>query len=261
MCITVPAASRPAGTSHSSLMPIANTCGCRPTVMRERRMSCFVRLPRTPSARIVTLARMSTPGSNVALRLAVAVDATIARPHSYHPLAVHQQLGPGESRKQVDAFGLDESGEPLAKLLQRDDVIAVIAKGRRRDGKRDLAGLGQEVDAVFVDFRRERRAFRLEVGNQFGERPRVENRARQQMRARFSGLLEHGDAERRASAFCSCASLSAADNPAGPPPTIRMSTSRVSRSLILRISTQRRKAQRIAFSSNHSISCVFVSLR
>ena len=91
-------------------------------------MSCLVRLPRTPSARIVTFAWISTPGSNVARVLPMAADAAIARSHSDHTLAVHQQLGRGKSRKHVDAFSFDQPDEPLPELLKRDDVVAVIAQ-------------------------------------------------------------------------------------------------------------------------------------
>ena len=101
--------------------------------MRERRISCFVRFPRTPSARMVTLAWISTPGSNVVAFLAVAADAAIAGSHANDALPLHQQLGAGKPGKHVDAFGLDEARKPFAELLHRDDVVAVIPERRRRD--------------------------------------------------------------------------------------------------------------------------------
>ena len=109
--------ARPAGTSHSSLMPIANCSGCLPAAVGARRSSCFVRLPRTPSQKIVTLARMSTPGSNVGLLLAVPADAAVAGAHADHALAVHQHLLAGKPGEDVDALGLDLLRQPLAELL------------------------------------------------------------------------------------------------------------------------------------------------
>ena len=54
------------GISHNSLRPIANCSGLRPSPSCRRRSNSLVRLPRTPSQKIVTFARMSTPGSKVA---------------------------------------------------------------------------------------------------------------------------------------------------------------------------------------------------
>ena len=230
--------------------------------MRERRISCFVRFPRTPSARIVTLARMSTPGSNVLAFLAVAADATVARSHADDAVSLHQQLGAGKPGKHVDAFRLDEARKPLAELLQRDDVVAVIPKRRRRDRKFDLAGLRKEVDAIFAHLRRKRRALGLEIGNQLCKRARIEHRSRQQMRAGLGGLLEHRDAQ--ASCRRPSAAARAAAPPTAPPARRRRSEYRrreLSRSLISRISPQRREGAENAFSSESNILCVSASLR
>ena len=63
----------------------------------SRRISSLVRLPRTPSQKIVTFAWMSTPGSNVGLLLAVLADAAIAGAHADDARAVHQHVLPGEA--------------------------------------------------------------------------------------------------------------------------------------------------------------------
>ena len=125
---------------------------------------------------------------------------------------------PGKAREQIDALGFDLLGQPLRELAQRDDVVAVVLERRRRDRQPELAASGQEVDVVVVDRRAERRALGLEVGNQIAQRRRIEQRARQLMRAGLARLLDDGDRQRLAAlaAFCSCASRSAADRPAGP---------------------------------------------
>ena len=247
MCITVPPGSRPAGTSHSSLMPSANTCGW----LADGDPRTPYQLLRQISAHAVGKNR--DLGANIDAWLevlaffAVPADAAIAGPNADNPISVHQQLAAGKPREHVYALGFDEARQPFAELLERDDVVAVILQRRRRDRKFDLAGRRQEVDAIFVNLRGKRRALGLEIGHELRERARIENGARQQMRARLGGFLEHGDAERLPAAFCSCASRSAADSPAGPPPTIRMSTSSVSRSLISQSQRRGAKTQRMPF--------------
>src|SRR6185312_4047968 len=81
--------------------------------------------------------------------LAMASDAAIAGADTDDTLAVHQQVGPRKSREHVDAFGLGKARHPLTELLQRDDVMAVVAQRWRRDREFNLAGLCEEVDAVF----------------------------------------------------------------------------------------------------------------
>ena len=129
---------------------------------------------------------------------AMTPNAAVAGPHADDPFSIHQELGAGKAREHVDAFGFDEVRQPFAQLLKRNDVVAVIPQRWRREGKRDLAGRREEVDAIVVHFRREGRAFRLEVGHELRERSRIEHSARQQMRSRLRGLLEDGDAERLA---------------------------------------------------------------
>ena len=82
-------------------------------------------------------------------------------------------------------------------------------------GNASFAAAREEVDVIVVHLGGERRALRLEVGNELAQRRRIEHRARQHVRAGLARLLEHGDRQRlaAAAAFCSCASRSAADMP------------------------------------------------
>ena len=131
---------------------------------------------------MVTLAWMSAPGSNAAFGL-----PSLPRPRSpvRTPMtrsAVVQHVLAGEPPEQIDAFGLHLLGQPLGERTERDDVVAVIVKRRRRDRQADLALLRQEIDVVVVDRRAERRALGREIRNQVLQRRGIEQRARQLMR-------------------------------------------------------------------------------
>ena len=69
-----------------------------PAPAAAARSSCLVRLPRTPSQKIVTFAWMSTPGSNVPRAFAVAADAAVAGSHADHAVAVEQHLDARRTR-------------------------------------------------------------------------------------------------------------------------------------------------------------------
>ena len=102
-------------------------------------MSSLVRLPRTPSAKMVTFARMSAPGSKFGSLLAVPADALVASPHADHARPMSDSTDcAGEAREEIDALGLDLLGQPSRELVQRNDVVAVIAKRRRSNRQPDV---------------------------------------------------------------------------------------------------------------------------
>ena len=161
-------------------------------------MSSFVRLPRTPSAEDGDL-RANVDARLIArLVLAVLADAAIARADADDAIALHQDVGAGESGEEIDAFALDETRQPLDELVERDDVVAVIGERGRRERKLDLAAARQEIHAVLVHGRRERRALRLEVRNELPQRRGIEHRARQHVRPGLACLLENRDRQRLA---------------------------------------------------------------
>ena len=131
--------------------------------------------------------------------VAMAAHAAVPRPHADDTVAVHQQLGRGKTREHVDALRVDEPRQPFSKLLNRDDVIPVVAERRRREGKLDLARSCEEVDAILVDLCGQRRPFGFEVGDQLPEGTRIQHGARQQMRTGFRRFFEEGDAQRLSS--------------------------------------------------------------
>ena len=120
------------------------------------------------------------------LVLAVPADPAVACPNPDDAIAVVQQLGRGEPREDVDALGFDEPPEPLDEPAQRDEVVAVILERRRRDRKWNPGAARQKIHMVVVDLRGERRALLFEVGHELAESRRVEDRARERMRAHFA---------------------------------------------------------------------------
>ena len=114
------------------------------------------------------------------------VYPSVAGTDAEHALAIHQRIGAGKTGEQIDALGLDEAGEPFDELVQRDDVVAVIAKRRRRDRKAELAVSREKVDAIVVHRRGERCAPGFEVGNEIAQARWIEHRAGQHMSARLA---------------------------------------------------------------------------
>ena len=103
-----------------------------------------------------------------------------------------QQLGAGESGEEGDARFFHLAAQPLHKLVDRDNVVAVIAHGRRRDGELELARAGQVIDSFFSDGGIERR-FLFEAGQQLAHGARIEQRAGETVRADFPRLFQEVD--------------------------------------------------------------------
>ena len=165
------------------------------------------------------------------LLLAVLPAAAVAGADADHALAVEQHLLAGEAGEEVDAGGLGLLRHPASELVERHEGVAVVGQRRRNERGPERAVLGEEVHALAADHGEERRAKCPVVRQQLREGRQVEHGARQQVGAGLARLLEHRDRwrPRRPAALASCDRRIAADSPAGPPPTIRTSTSRVSR--------------------------------
>ena len=189
-----------------------------------------MRLPRTPSQKIVTLARMSTPGSNVGFR-----SPFLSIPRS--PVRTPTTASPsksssaaGETGENVDALRLDQPAEPLHEPVERDDVVAVVLERRRRDRKRHLppgSGSTRHRGALRRQAARPSPRSQASAHAGRGSSTAPDSTCAPGSRAFSRTAMASGSPPR---SFCSWASRSAADIPAGPPPTMRMSTSSVSRS-------------------------------
>src|SRR5262249_4340456 len=106
---------------------------------------------------------------------------------------------PGKPGEDVDAsFALDETSQPLHESIERDDVVAVISERRWDDRELQLPRSCEEVHLIVMNFRCERHTLRLEIGYQVRKCRRIENGARQHVRADLSCLLEDSDGERLA---------------------------------------------------------------
>src|SRR5262249_31754645 len=67
------------------------------------------------------------------LPLTVFADAAIAGSNADDPFVLVQNFDGREAREDIDSCGLDLTAEPLDESIERDDVVAVIPKRRRRD--------------------------------------------------------------------------------------------------------------------------------
>ncbi len=165
--MTVPGARRSAGTSHSSLRPMAYCAGCaRADLQRAHQVLGQMAAHAVGEDR--DLGADVGAGLERAPRRAVPADAAIAGADADHARALVEHLLAGKAHEQIDAGGLDLPGQPLHEVAERDDVVAVVGKRRRRDRQPELLVAAQEVDAVVGDFAGERRALGHEVGHEIG---------------------------------------------------------------------------------------------
>ena len=151
-------------------------------------------------------------GLEVGFLLAVLVHAFVVGADAGHAAFLKQQLGAGEAGEHGDAGFLHLAAQPLHKAVDGDNVVAVIAHGRRRDGKLELAAAGQVIDRFLGDLGIERR-FLLEAGQQLAHGARIEQRAGEAMRADVARFLQQVDvflAQLGVGMFRRCARQSAA---------------------------------------------------
>ena len=179
-------------------------------------------------------------GLEVALPVPVLVDALVAGADPHHPVPLVEEGRPGEAAHAVDPPLLRLGRQPLHQMTQADHVVAVIPQGGRGDGQAELRVLEQVLDTVLDHFRGEGRTEALEVREQFTQGRRVEDRAGYRVgpnSAAFSITMIDGSSgvtpPRPARSVNRSLRRMAAASPAGPPPTIRTSVSRVSRSWVI----------------------------
>ena len=106
--------------------------------------------------------------------------------------AIEEKFRAGESSEDGDAGLFHLAAHPLHETVERDDVVAMVAQRRRRDGKFELALLREKVDSFFRDFGVEWRFF-LESGKKFAHGTRIKQRAGETVLADLAGFLEHVD--------------------------------------------------------------------
>ena len=101
-------------------------------------MSCLVSDPRVPSARIVDLGLQIVARFEIRFRLVLFVHALVVGADAGDAIAVEEQFRSGEAGEDRDAGFFHLAAQPLHEPVERDDVVAVIAQRRRRDGKLEL---------------------------------------------------------------------------------------------------------------------------
>ena len=128
----------------------------------------------------------------VRFRMSFFVDALVVSANAGDAVALEKQFRSGESGEDRDAGFFDLASKPLHELVQRDDVVAVIAKERWRDGKLELRFFCEEVDA-FLDHLRVERSFFFEIGQKFCNRTGIEQSSREAVLSDLAGFLEDVD--------------------------------------------------------------------
>ena len=164
-----------------------------PSRRSKRWTRVLVSEPRQPSANRVRRPCSSTPGREIARRLAVLAHAHIAGGDALHPAGiVIEHLGGGEAGIDLHPQPLGLLGQPAAEIAQADDVIALVVHlGRGRQAQRMLLRQQQE---IVVDRRRiEGCPLLLPVGDQLIEGDGLEDRAGEDMGADLGSLLDDAD--------------------------------------------------------------------
>ena len=144
------------------------------------------------------------PGLEVGLPISVPVDSLVAGPNADHPVPLEEALDRGHSREDVGAGRLDQAAQPFLERAERDDVVAVVLEGRRKDGEADLAARREVIEIVARDVALDGRALLAIVGEEFLERAWIQHAAGDPVGADLGRLFQHRDrhfAERRAAAL------------------------------------------------------------
>ena len=132
-------------------------------------------------------------GFEIGGRLAVAADAHRAGGDTADAAVLGvEDFGGGETGIDLDLQCLRLLAEPAAQIAEADDVVAVVVHLRRGE-EPDRPLFGQEQELVLGRRRQQRRPAVLPVGEQLGERPRLEHRAGKNMGADLRALLDDAD--------------------------------------------------------------------
>ena len=102
-------------------------------------------------------------GLKIAFLLAVLVYTFVVGTYANNTSFFKEKFGSRKSRENGDAGFLDFSSKPFNELIDRDNVVTMIAHRWRRDGELEFAGASEKVNCFLDDFRVER-SFFLEAG-------------------------------------------------------------------------------------------------
>ena len=127
-------------------------------------------------------------------RAAVAAEALVARADAVNAAVVDEQLLRVGLRQHRRAERLGLLRQEAAQLRDGDDPVAVVLHRRRRRDPHALVSAREQVDGLAVHLAVGRQvAHRQAVAEEAAERARVDDRAREEMRAGCLALLDDGD--------------------------------------------------------------------
>ena len=125
--------------------------------------------------------------------LPVSPASPVAGASAAHPPVPDEQLRGSRLRQNRGATLLGALREPASQLRQRGDEVPVIPH-RRRSRDRQSPPAGEEVDRLVLDPSEERHLRRAHAPlEERAQRARVDDRAREQVRAGLLALLQHRD--------------------------------------------------------------------
>ena len=111
------------------------------------------------------------PRLEIGFLLAILVDAFVVGANAGDAPRVEQQFRAGKAGEQGNSCLFHLAAQPLYELVNRDNVVAVVAHRRRRDGELELARAREVVNGFFDHLRIERpfskpgRSSRMERGS------------------------------------------------------------------------------------------------
>jgi hypothetical protein len=160
--------------------------------------------------------QLHAPCVEPVLRHAVLVDANVAGRDSNHGAVVAVDDFRGRERRvNLDGQLLGLLAQPGAHLAEADDMVAVVVQRRRR-GQREGPALREVEQRVVARLLARRRTLLLPVGDQLVERARLEDVAREDVRADRRALLEQADRELLAALFAKLAQPDGRGEPSRP---------------------------------------------
>ena len=136
----------------------------------------------------------------IGLGLAVPPDAKDPGDNAGDPsILAPDHLGSRHARIDLDPERLGLARQPAAEISERADVAAMIVHeaGHWPGGNRRVALRPERQEAVAGDGRIERRALFLPLGDEFVERPRIDDGARKDVGPDLRSFLDHGDRDFR----------------------------------------------------------------
>ncbi len=129
-------------------------------------------------------------------RLAVPAQPLVACGHAANTaLLVIEHLGRSEAGENLHAQRFSLLRHPAHQIAQADDVVAVVLEtvGQKSRGRGLGVGVAQEQKLIRRDWLIQRRAHRLPVREQFGQRAGVHDGTGQNVRPRLGTFFQHAD--------------------------------------------------------------------